>query len=142
MKNLLILAMALAIPALSHARDSLDGCGLGWEVTDKETYLGTTTRVTTNITVPPTFGMTTGTLGCKQLDFAVNEREAVNFVAQNYPSLKQQLATGQGEYVEALVEVMGCGNNVEAVRANYNTVVAPAQNGVELYKNLKASMCI
>lgn len=141
MRKLLLIAVAIALPALSHARDSLDGCGLGWEVTDKETYLGTTTRMTTNMTVPPTFGMTTGTLGCKQLAFAANEREAVNYVAQNYPTLKQQLATGQGEYVEALVEVMGCGNKVEAVRSNYNTVVAPAKDGVELYQNLKAAMC-
>lgn len=73
MRKLVVLAAVLALPALSHARDTMDGCGLGWEVTSSETMIGTTTRGTTNAVVPPTFGMTTGTLGCKKLDIASND---------------------------------------------------------------------
>jgi len=135
MRKYLLLALVVSLPALSHARDTMDGCGLGWEVTDSETMIGTTTRGTTNQTVPPSFGMTTGTLGCKQLSFAANEKEAVNYVVSNFTNLKQQLAVGQGEYVEGLNEVMNC--NGQAIQRSYQTVVAPAQNGVELYKNLK-----
>lgn len=139
--TLIISALSQVISEVSQARDSLDGCGLGWEVTSQETFLGTSTRGTTNLTVPPTFGMTTGTLGCKKISLAENEGEALSYVAQNYPSLKQQLAIGEGEYVDALVEVMGCGNKSDKIRSNYRTVVAPAKDGVELYKNLKEAMC-
>ena len=44
-----------------------DGCGLGSEVTQKKSLLATTTRGTTNGTIPPAFGMTSGTIGCDQL---------------------------------------------------------------------------
>jgi hypothetical protein len=135
MRKILLLAAIISLPTLSHARDSMDGCGLGWEVTDSETMIATTTRATTNNFVPPSFGMTTGTLGCKKLAFAANEKEAVNYVVNNFSNLKQELATGRGEYVEGLNEVMKC--NGEAIRTNYNTVVAPAMDGTELYKNLK-----
>lgn len=143
MRKLMIVAAVLALPLIGQARDSADGCGLGWEITDKMTFLATTTRQITNAFVPPTFGMTTGTLGCTQLSIASNEREAVNYVAQNYSSLKQELAAGQGEYANALVEVMGCGSasSLSTIKSKYNEVVAPAQNGIELYQNLKAEMC-
>jgi len=135
MRKFILIATLVSLPAISHARDTMDGCGLGWEVTDAETMIGTTTRATTNAVVPPTFGMTTGTLGCKRLDFAANEKEAVNYVINNYSNLKQELAVGQGEYVEGLSEVMKC--NGSDIQKQYDTVVAPAADGVELYKNLK-----
>jgi len=113
----------------------MDGCGLGWEVTESETMIGTTTRGTTNAFVPPSFGMTTGTLGCKQLAFAANEKEAVNYVVNNFSNLKQQLAVGQGEYVEGLEEVMKCSSS--KIHSQYNAIVAPAVDGVQLYENLR-----
>ncbi|MBK7842425.1 MAG: DUF3015 family protein [Bdellovibrionales bacterium] len=136
MRSIIIGAILLAFPLVSQAKDTMDGCGLGWEVTDSETMIGTTTRGTTNMFVPPAFGMTTGTIGCKQLSFAANEQEAANYVINNYSNLKQELASGEGEYVEGLTEVMGC-KNTARIQSQYRTVVAPAQNGVELYKNLK-----
>ena len=135
MRKLLVIAALLALPLVGQARDSMDGCGLGWEVTDGETMIATTTRSTTNQFVPPTFGMTTGTLGCKKLAFAANDKEAVNYVVNNYSNLKQQLAVGQGEYVEGLREVMNCDGL--KVQRQYQSVVAPTKDGVELYKNLK-----
>jgi hypothetical protein len=135
MRQFVLAALILALPVISQAKDTMDGCGLGWEVTQDETMIATTTRGTTNMFVPPSFGMTTGTLGCKQLAFAANEQEAVNYVVNNYSNLKQQLAVGQGEYVEGLNEVMNC--NGSTVQQQYKSVVAPAKDGVELYQNLK-----
>lgn len=145
MKKLVFFAAALLVASVSQARDSMDGCGLGWEVTDKGTFLATTTRATTNAFVPPTFGMTTGTLGCKQLTFAKVDTEAATFVATNYQSLRTELAQGQGEYVSAMVEVFGCGSNSTSsisnkIQKNYNTVVAPAKDATELFYNLKGAI--
>ena len=102
--------------------------------------MGTTTRGTTNSFVPPTFGMTTGTLGCDKFDgFAVNEKENVKYVAKNFDSIRSQLAVGNGEYVEATAQTFNCNSASfgEHMQKNYNTVVAPAKDGVELYNNLK-----
>lgn len=145
MKKLVLGFFAATIMAsFAQAADRLDGCGLGWQVTDKKTYTATTTRGTTNFFVPPTFGMTTGTLGCDKLDVGQNDREASNYVATNFDSLKSELATGRGEYVTALASAMGCKASADMIgsrlQQNYNTVVAPAQNSSQLFQNIKAEV--
>lgn len=133
---------ALLASMVSHAADTLDGCGLGWQVTDKKSYTATTTRATTNVVVPPTFGMTTGTMGCDKLEVGANEQKGMNYVATNFEVLKTELAMGQGEYVDGMIDAMGCSANAGAkVQSQYKTVVAPAKNAVELYKGIR-SVCI
>ena len=137
----LISLMILFSAFSTYARDSFDGCGLGWEVTDKKTVLATTTRATTNSSVPPTFGMTTGTLGCDEFEgIAMNEKNDAKFVAQNYETLRSELATGNGEYVDAAAQSFNCKSDKFGthMQKNYDRVVAPAKNGVELYNSLKA----
>jgi hypothetical protein len=143
------LAIVLAAGSSAFAADSLDGCGLGWQVTDKKTYTATTTRGTTNSIIPPAFGMTTGTLGCDKLEVGKNEKEAADYVATNYEQLKSELAMGRGEYVDGMAAAFGCKAMSEEVGAqiqkNYSTVVAPAQNSIELFKNIRgqvAGVCI
>lgn len=131
--------------AANMAHPTIDSCGLGWQVTDARTMMGTTTRGTTNYFVPPSFGMTSGTIGCAQIPFAANEREAATFVASNYETLKSELAEGQGEYVTAMVESFGCSAaQAPAISANiqknYSTVVAPTRNATELFTNLKSEV--
>ncbi len=137
MRFFIAFSLLFALPLISEAQHDMDSCGLGWEVTNAETMVGTTIRGTTNTFVPPSFGMTTGTIGCKKLDFAANESPAVNYVVNSYSNLKQELAMGQGEYVEGLKEVMSC-PQVNSIRSQYNQVVAPAKDGIELYQNLKS----
>lgn len=137
----IVLFSVIALTSLNvFARESFDSCGLGWEVTQDYTMIATTTRGTTNAFVPPTFGMTTGTLGCKKFTgFAANEKQNVEYVAQNFETIRSQLAVGSGEYVTATAEGFNCNSKTFSshVQQNYNTVVAPAKDGVELYKNLK-----
>jgi len=126
-------------------QDTLDGCGLGWQVTDSRTMIATTTRGTTNAFVPPSFGMTSGTLGCEQITFAANEKEAATFVASNYQTLRSELAEGQGEYVNAMIESFGCSASQapaisQRIQQNYGTVVAPTSNATELFNNLKTEV--
>lgn len=137
----LVLAIAMVLGATSAmAADTLDGCGLGWQVTDKKTFTATTTRGTTNAFVPPTFGMTTGTLGCEKLEIGSNDKEAADYVATNFEVLKSELAAGRGEYVSALAKTMNCSPEAfgSQIQKNYNTVVAPAATAADLYKGIKA----
>ena len=139
MKKILLAALAFGFVSINaQARDSLDGCGLGWEVVDKKTYTATLTRGTTNSFVPPTFGMTTGTLGCDKLEIGSNDKETFDYVATNYEVLKNELAQGEGEYVSGVSKSLGCNQLGESVQQNYDSVVAPTQNAVELFKNLKS----
>jgi len=143
MKSLVILA-TVAFASVGFAADTLDGCGLGWQVTTKKTYTATTTRGTTNGVIPPTFGMTTGTMGCDKLEVGQNNKEAADYVATNFETLKSELAKGQGEYVVALADSFGCKRSAEAVGAqiqkNYSNVVAPAHNSTELFNNIRGEI--
>lgn len=135
---------ATIVGSFAQAADTLDGCGLGWQVTDKKTYTATTTRGTTNAFVPPTFGMTTGTMGCAKLDIGKKDVEASNYVATNFDSLKSELAAGRGEYVTALASALGCKASADMIgsrlQQNYDAVVAPAQNSAQLFQNIKAEV--
>lgn len=141
MKKLALVAIVLASVG-AQAADTFDGCGLGWQVTQDKTVIATTTRGTTNSVVPPTFGMTTGTLGCDKFTaIAANEKQTAEYVAKNFDSIRTQLAVGNGEYVDATAQSFNCDSASfgSQVQKNYNTVVAPAQDGIELFNNLKAA---
>ncbi|MFN7727994.1 MAG: DUF3015 family protein [Bdellovibrio sp.] len=143
----LVFAIIMLIGASAMAQDKLDGCGLGWQVTDKRTYTATSTRGTTNFLVPPAFGMTTGTLGCDKLDVGSNDKEAADYVATNFEVLKSELANGRGEYVSALAKTMNCSSAAfgSHIQQNYEKVVAPAATAADLYKGIKAEtkeLCI
>jgi hypothetical protein len=93
--------------------------------------------------------MTTGTMGCEKLEVGKNDKEAADYVATNFEVLKTELAAGRGEYVDALAGAFGCSSNSalvgEKLQQNYDKVVAPAKNAVELYKGIKgelAGVCI
>lgn len=114
MRLLLIAAIAMMSSA-AFATDSSDGCGLGWQITQDKTLIATTTRGTTNAFVPPTFGMTSGTIGCDQHDFAANEMEGATYAATNFEMLKHEMAQGQGETLAAFAQTLGCDAQVSPV---------------------------
>lgn len=136
-----LLAMTSLFAFTANAADSLDGCGLGWQITDQKTYTATTTRGTTNVVIPPVFGMTSGTIGCDKLEIGKKDKEGLDYVATNFEVLKSELATGEGEYVDAMAGSFGCDANSQklglAIQSNYDRVVAPAKDAVELYNGLK-----
>lgn len=146
-KTLLALYVMCSLPLVVKAEhpvvpgaDQDDMCGLGWQVTNKRTFIATTTRGTTNGVVPPTFGMTSGTIGCDQHKFAKNEAPAVKYTVANHDVLAMELASGHGEYVEGLAQVMGC-NSTEAFAAkakeNFSQIVTTEGNGVNMYQNIR-----
>jgi len=118
--------------------DKGDGCGLGWKVTKKKSFLGTSTRGTTNSFVPPTFGMTTGSLGCNQFSFVKNEVEGVKYAVSNHDALTIEMAEGQGEFLAGYAATFGCdGAAVESfgqmTKDNYATITDGS--AVEMYRN-------
>ena len=90
------------------------GCGLGSLVTKKNTKLDQLFAVSLNVIVSGTWGqissITSGTSGCNSSEITVREKEQIIFVAENYTSLRQEMATGKGEKLEAFIDLMGCSN--------------------------------
>lgn len=130
---------ALVAPAFAGDGGGSDGCGVGWQVTNKKSMLATTTRGTTNAFVPPTFGMTSGTIGCDQHSFAKRELPAVNLVATNQDAIMIEIASGGGENMAALAQAMGCSNSAslaQQAQASYGSFVG--SNSANLYRGLKS----
>lgn len=112
MKKLMLVLAGLIVAGSAQAATGggSDGCGLGWQVTQKKSLVATLTRATTNAVVPPTFGMTTGTIGCDQHSIAMRDVPAAQFVASHYDALMMDMAQGQGEALSALSNSLGCSN--------------------------------
>lgn len=128
------------------AADVGDGCGLGWQITQKRTMLATTTRGTTNGFVPPTFGMTSGTIGCEQHAFAKNELPAATYVFNNYEPLTIEMAQGSGEYLAAFARTMGCNDSVHSefgrtMQQNFGAIMGTENTtAVEMFHNVKSAV--
>lgn len=125
-----------------------DGCGLGWQVTDKKTIAASITRGTTNGTVPPSFGMSSGTLGCAKHPFAKRDQAGVVYAATNFDALSLEMARGQGEYLDGFARVFGCSDAKVSefnhmVQTQYRTISEGGKaNAVRLYLNVKKQVQI
>jgi hypothetical protein len=143
LSGLAALAALTAISINAQARDSSDGCGLGWELTSKTTFSATSTRTTTNAFVPPTFGMTSGTLGCAKHDLVRKRDEQAAFYAvENYDSLRQEMAEGSGENLQAFASLMGCDQEsysgfAQMVRKNFSAIASDSDTRLDLVLNIR-----
>jgi opacity protein-like surface antigen len=152
-KILLALALVVALPISAFAAGAAapaaagggnptgtDGCGLGWQVTKDKTMLGTTTRGTTNGFVPPTFGMTSGTIGCDQHSIAQNEHDSAAYAYNNFDSLKSEMAAGQGEILSGFAASLGCDAQTlgSMTKAQYKTLVNEKTSAIDMYMGVKS----
>jgi hypothetical protein len=128
MKKILVSAAAvltLTSGAFATVNDQT-GCGLGSQIIqDDSSAVMLALQATTNGTSGnQTFGITSGTSGCKKTKFVMNER-AQEFVAANMDQLAKEIAVGQGESVDTLAELLKVEDKAafaSALQANYNSI--------------------
>lgn len=130
-----ILVSAVAVLALSTAAmatvNSQTGCGLGSQVIkDDSSAVMLALQATTNGTSGnQTFGITSGTSGCKKAAFVMNER-AEEFVASNMDVLAKEIAVGHGESLDTLAELLNVQDKAAfavALQSNYNSIYTSKQ---------------
>ena len=128
MKKILVsLVAVVALGSVAFAGvNNQTGCGLGsLIIKDDSSAIMLALQSTTNGTSGnQTFGITTGTLGCKKTKFVMNER-ASEFVASNMDILAKEISLGHGESLDTLAELL----NVEdkamfsaSLQTNYNKI--------------------
>ncbi len=130
MKKILIsAAVALVMSSGAYAAvNSQTGCGLGSQIIkDDSSAVLLALQATTNGTLGnQTFGITSGTSGCKKVKFVMNER-AEEFVASNMDQLAKEIAMGHGESLDTLAELLQIEDKAafaSALQANYNSIYA------------------
>jgi len=128
MKKILLSAIAtVALTTASFAGvNSQTGCGLGSVIIkDDSSAVLLALQATTNGTSGnQTFGITSGTLGCKKTKFVMNER-AEEFVASNMDILAKEISVGHGESLDTLAELLEVEDKATfsaALQANYNSI--------------------
>ena len=128
MKKILVsLAAVVALSSSMMANvNNQTGCGLGsMIIKDDSTAVMLALQATTNGTsANQTFGITSGTLGCKKTQFVMNER-AEEFVASNMDQLAKEIAQGHGESVDTLAELLEVSDKAAfatALQSNYNSI--------------------
>ncbi len=115
-----ILVSIAAVAALSTAGmatvNNQTGCGLGSQIIkDDSSAVMLALQATTNgIFGNQTFGITSGTSGCKRAQLVLNER-AAEFVAANMDQLSREIAIGQGESVDTLADMATVLDNVATI---------------------------
>jgi len=144
MKYLLVLVCLSLFPLSAFADDQSDGCGLGWQVTQKTTFSATTTRGTTNGFVPPTFGMTSGTMGCARHDLAKKDEPAAIYAVNNYETLTVEMAEGRGEILTGFARTLGCDDGAisafgQMTQKNYRNLPSGA---LDMFRSVKTQISL
>ena len=127
MKKILVsLAAVVALSSTAFAANNQTGCGLGSVIIkDDSSAVMLALQATTNGTSGnQTFGITSGTSGCKKTKFVMNER-ASEFVASNMDTLAKEIAVGHGESIDTLAELLSVEDKATfsaSLQANYNKV--------------------
>ena len=125
-----ILVSALAVVALSTSVmagvNSQTGCGLGAVIIkdDSSALMLALQAITNGTSMNQTFGITSGTLGCKKTKLVMNER-AEEFVASNMDILAKEIALGHGESIDTLAELLNVEDKATfsaSLQSNYNSI--------------------
>lgn len=128
MKKILVsLAAVIALSSTAYAGvNSQTGCGLGsMIIKDDSSVVLLALQATTNGTSGnQTFGITSGTLGCKKTKFVMNE-VAEEFVASNMDILAKEISFGHGESLDTLAELLMVEDKAQfsaSLQSNYNSI--------------------
>ncbi len=156
MKRAASLTMLLSL-AVVFARDTalaespygMAGCGLG-SIIIKDNGMIQLIPGTTNATlgVDQTFGITSGTSNCVEDGVVTADREQEAFVEANMSTLRRDMATGGGEYLTALGDLLGCGDAVQPslggfAQRHYGSVYpSSARTPREVLYTFKAHMSV
>ena len=102
--------LVVVTPALAGQAANNTGCGLGtllWEGKADGSVISQSLQATTNgIFGNQTFGITSGTLGCEQPANIIKNDKALAFTADNMDLLARDIASGQGETLDTLAELL------------------------------------
>ncbi len=127
MKKILLSTFAtIALSTAVMAANSQTGCGLGGTVLkNPDSAIMFALQATTNGTSGnQTFGITSGSSGCKKTKFVMNER-AEEFVASNMDILAKEISMGHGESIDTLAELLNIEDTATfsaSLQTNFNSI--------------------
>jgi len=121
------------------------GCGLGKMIFGGQTgMMPHLSAATTNFSsYSQSFGITSGTSGCDAENAVVNnDVKKTDFIVNNMEQLMNDISRGQGEYLTAYSQLLGCSNEFMPVffvsmQENYVAVVTDGMSATDVLTNTK-----
>jgi len=146
MKKIIAGAILVSASAMSFAGNEIAGCGLGTSVVfpDASAWYEHVLAATTNGTSGnQTFGITSGTSGCKVSDSPL--AGAQKFMDGNMDQLAADTAQGQGETLSALAEVIGIQTQDSAafnaaMQSNFDKMFSAESTSAQTFEAMKSAM--
>jgi len=138
MKNIIKTALILGLATSAFAgKYGTAGCGLGSLVFgDQPGMIQIVAATTNNLIVPQTTAITTGTSNCTADGVALENREQDYFAEVNFENLRQEMAQGKGENLEAFASLFGCKTATNKFSAtmqkNYSNIFQGSQDGADM----------
>lgn len=143
-----LVLVGISFSTQSFAADGSSGCGPGWYLFKDNSLVSSALRSTTNGSLWPSTagGMTSGTSNCTQHKIVLKEQESLHFATMNHFELKNEIAKGQGEYLSAFSETIGCpasaqGRLNQKLQGQFKeiyptTEITPSNVLIEVYKTI------
>lgn len=133
--GILAISALLSVATVAEARKyGTAGCGLGSMVFgDQKGKIQILAATTNGTAYNQTFGITSGTSNCAEDGVALKEKEKEYFASANYESLMQEMAQGQGENLQAMARLFGCGAQEfsTSMRAHYGSIFPSAETDAD-----------
>ena len=131
MKKLAIVLALFLSAEYAAAKDSSSGCGPAWYVFKDKSLVSSAIRATINgfSTTLVTSGMMLGTSNCAKHKIIQRKQRAIHYAMVSLEKLRQDAASGQGEWLAAYGETFGCARLgghafAQKVQANHNLIFA------------------
>ncbi len=113
LKIFMVVALVCAFSSVSFAKGkgtvkrNFGSCGLGSKWFGQKSGLTMHSLAGTTNGSTGTYGVTTGTSGCEQFDGIVfNSKRVEKYVASNMDNLANDIAKGEGEYLNTLADIL------------------------------------
>lgn len=136
----MIFAVAFGSTMISANDWGMAGCGLGAVIFGAEgnQILASTTN---GIYGNQSFGITSGTSNCTDDGAAYLKHQQEVFAHVNYKGLKQDMAAGQGEKLDAFANLLGCpaAKLASVSKENHKEFFADSENPSNLLSAVKSN---
>lgn len=142
MKKLAFAAALTLIAGSASAAHGPAGCGLGSILFEGKTGLVfNVLAATVNQTGFQTFAMSTGTLGCEDAQSA--KVSVISFVEGNKVALSNDISRGQGETLEAYLELIGQKNvDKKKLQQSFSKIFSDEASAEQIHQNIVAALAL
>ncbi|TGL44842.1 DUF3015 domain-containing protein [Leptospira perdikensis] len=106
-----VVAVTMTSTSVEAKKYGMAGCGLGSLIISNNDITQIFAATSNGIYGNQTFGITSGTSNCTADGVVKQDKVQELFITMNYDSLGQEMASGKGEKLESLGNLLGCSSD-------------------------------